>query len=109
VEINAASQINDPESIFNYYKNLIKLRHENDIIVYGRYDVLEIDHEELFIYTRTLEDKKLLVICNFTDKELELPVEIAKMAKENKGILVSNYTNNKTNQVAPYEAVVYWI
>jgi len=109
VSINAASQVNNPESIFSYYKNLIKLRHENDIIVYGRYDVLELENEELFIYTRTLDDKKLLVICNFTDKEIALPETIAEMANENKGILVSNYANNAVSGVAPYEAVVYWI
>ena len=50
VSINAASQVNDPESIFSYYKNLIKLRRENDIIVYGRYDVLELEDENLFIF-----------------------------------------------------------
>lgn len=109
VNINAESQINDPESIFSYYKNLIKLRHENDIIVYGRYDVLELDNEELFIYTRTLDNQKLLVICNFTDKEIELPAKVAEMANANKGILVSNYKKNAVTGVAPYEAVVYWI
>ena len=107
--INAASQVNDPESIFSYYKNLIKLRHENDIIVYGRYDVMEIDNEDLFIYTRTLDDKKLLVICNFTDKELELPEAVAEMAKANKGVLVSNYKDNAATKVKAYEAVVYWV
>lgn len=109
VTINASSQVNDPESVFSYYKNLIRLRHENDIIVYGRYDVMEIDNEDLFIYTRTLEDKKLLVICNFTDKELELPENVAEMAKKNKGILVSNYKENAVTKVAAYEAVVYWL
>lgn len=109
VNINASSQVNDPESIYNYYKNLIKLRHENDIIVYGRYDVLELDSEDLFIYTRILDDKKLLVICNFTDKDIELPTEIVEMTKKNQGILVSNYKKNAVTSVAPYEAVVYWI
>ena len=107
--INAASQVNDPESIFSYYKNLIKLRHENDIIVYGRYDILEADHEDLYIYTRTLDDQKLLVICNFRDREIELPAEVAEMAEANKGVLVSNYKENKIHSVAPYEAVVYWV
>ena len=106
--INAASQVNDPESIFSYYKQLIRLRKENDIIVYGKYELLEADHEDLFIYTRTLDDKKLLVICNFTDKEVALPEAIAAQTAANKGVLVSNYKEN-ASMLKPYEAVVYWV
>lgn len=108
--INAKSQVNDPESIFSYYKNLIKLRHENDIIVYGVYELLEAENEDLYIYTRTLDDKKLLVISNFTDKEVAVSAEVAEMINANKGILVSNY--NKTaasTTLQPYEAIVYWL
>ncbi len=107
--INAASQVDDPDSVFSFYKHLIELRHAHDIIVYGRYDVLEIDHEDLFIYTRTLEDKKLLVICNFRDYAIDLPETAAELAKNNHGVLVSNYTEHAVTSVAPYEAVVYWI
>ena len=108
-KINAASQVNDPESVYNYYKELIKARHENEIIVYGTYELLVPDHEELFIYKRTLDDKELLVICNFSDKEVEVPADIAAAASANKGILISNYKETAPTVVKPYEATVYWV
>lgn len=108
-EINVKAQINDPESIFSYYKKLIQLRRENDIIVYGTYELLEPDHEELYIYKRKLDEKELVVICNFSDKEVEIPAGISAAIDENKGILLSNYKETDTKLVKPYESTVYWV
>ena len=60
--INAAAQVNDPDSVFAYYKKLIALRHTNEVMVNGVYDVLIPDHPQIYAYTRTLGDKQLLVI-----------------------------------------------
>ncbi len=68
-EINAKAETADTASVFHYYKKLITLRKENPVIVYGKYELLLPDSEELFVYTRTLENEKLLVVCNFSDKE----------------------------------------
>ena len=106
--INAAAQVEDPESIYNYYKKLIQLRKQEEVIVYGTFDGLEDADENLYVYTRTLGDKKLLVICNFTEKELDVPVSLADMVKENQGILVGNYKES-SEKIRPYEAVVYWV
>lgn len=108
-KINVKAQINDPESIFSYYKKLIQLRRENDIIVYGTYELLEPDHEELYIYKRKLDEKELVVICNFSDKEVEIPAGISAAIDENKGILLSNYKETDTKLVKPYESTVYWV
>ena len=106
--INAAAQVEDPESIYNYYKKLIQLRKQEEVIVYGTFDGLEDADENLYVYTRTLGDKKLLVICNFTEKELDVPASLADMVKENQGILVGNYKES-SEKIRPYEAVVYWV
>ncbi|MEE1085575.1 MAG: alpha-glucosidase [Schaedlerella sp.] len=108
-KINAHAQVNDPESVFNYYKKLIQLRHENDIIVYGTYELLESEHEELFIYKRKFAGKELVVVCNFYENEVELPEAIAEMINSNKGVLISNYKEPGAEKVKPYEAAVYWI
>lgn len=107
-EINAAKQVNDPESVFSYYKKLIKLRHENDIVVYGRYELLEAESEELFAYTRTLGDEKLLVLCNFTDRDIELSEGILNLSKEENlsEVFISNYKDNDCSVLKPYEARV---
>jgi oligo-1,6-glucosidase len=64
--INAASQIGDPGSVFSFYKQLIHLRKEHPIIVYGDYELLLKDDEQLFAYRRSFEGKNLLVVCNFS-------------------------------------------
>ena len=68
-EINAKAETADPGSVFHYYKKLIALRKQNPVMVYGKYEPLLMESEELFAYTRTLEETKLLVVCNFCDHE----------------------------------------
>lgn len=76
-EINAAQQLEDPNSIFHYYQKLIRLRKEKDIIVYGEFEPIYRDDEQIFAYIRRQEQEKLLTVCNFSDKnaEMEIPEE----------------------------------
>ena len=76
-EINAAQQLKDPNSIFHYYQKLISLRKEKDIIVYGEFEPLYRDDEQIFAYTRKLDQEKLLTVCNFSERnaEMEIPEE----------------------------------
>ena len=105
-KINAKDQINREDSVFKYYQKLIKLRHESELIVYGTYDLLLADDPDIYAYTRTLDDDKLIVYCNFSEntREVELPEEFV-----NKKVLISNYSDAKANQkitLRPYEAIV---
>ena len=76
-EINAAQQLEDPNSIFHYYQKLIRLRKEKDIIVYGGFEPIYRDDEQIFAYIRKQDQEKLLTVCNFSDKnaEMEIPEE----------------------------------
>jgi oligo-1,6-glucosidase len=66
VEINAADQLDDPHSVFNHYRRLIALRHENPVVVDGDYRLLLPDDERVFAYVRTLGDTRLLVLANLS-------------------------------------------
>lgn len=68
-EINAKAETVNPDSVFHYYKKLIALRKQNPIMIYGKYEALLEDSDELFVYTRTFENEKLLVVCSFRDHE----------------------------------------
>ncbi len=108
-EINAQEQMAREDSVFHYYQKLIRLRKENAIIVYGTYDLLLPDDPELYVYTRTLEEEKLLVICNFygNTREYTLPEDWQPDAME---CLIGNYKEVKTGRtmtIRPYEAVVF--
>lgn len=104
--INAKAETADFNSVFHYYKKLIALRKENPIMVYGRYEALMEDSEELFVYTRTMEQEKLLVVCSFCDHETKftIPAEFVGTA-----CLISNMENayDKAEMILkPYEAFV---
>lgn len=108
-EINAREQMVRADSVFNYYKKLIRMRKENEIIVYGSYDLLLPDDPELYVYTRTLGDEKLLVICNFygNTREFELPEGWDPDRME---LMIGNYEKRdtaRTLEIRSYEAVVF--
>lgn len=105
--VNAKQQTTDPDSVFSYYKELIRLHHENDIIVYGEYELLEPQNEELFIYTRTWNNEQLMVLCNFTDKDVVIPAAVMAQIPADAQILISNHVGNLEAVLRPYEARVY--
>lgn len=101
-KINAKSQINNPDSIYNYYQKLIALRHEKDIIVYGDFEMLFPKSEEIFAYRRKLEKQELLVFCNFTKDTQQITMDI-----EGFHPLIHNYEEIDFPNLKPYEAIVF--
>lgn len=106
-EINARQQMNDPDSVFCYYQKLIKLRHELDVVVYGRYTLLAPDDKQLYLYTRSLGHEELLVACNFSAGEVKLPFQALDRIRPESRLLISNYKEHKKTLLQPYEAVVF--
>ena len=105
-EINAKSETADPDSVFHYYKKLIALRKQNPVIVYGRYELRLSDSEELYVYTRTLDNEKLLVVCNFSGRETDFAIPDEFVGK---ACLISNAENTYDKAdiiLKPYEAFV---
>ena len=105
-KINAKDQVSREDSVFKYYQKLIRLRHNSDLIVYGTYDLILADDKDIYAYTRTLGDEKLIVYCNFSEntREVELPEEFT-----NGKIFISNYDDAAVNEkitLRPYEAIV---
>lgn len=106
-EINAREQLQRPDSVFHYYQKLIQLRKQHEIIVYGKYELLDGTNPDVYAYTRTLDNEKLLIVCNFTSKETDYP--IPEMYKDG-SCLISNYPDNTIgNTLRPYEAYVLHI
>lgn len=107
-EINARAETNDPDSVFHYYKKLIALRRQYPVIVYGKYELLLEDSEQLFVYTRTYENEKLLTVCSFSEQECSfwIPEEF-----QNASCIITNTNNlyqNETLKLKPYEAFVLY-
>ena len=103
-KINVADQLKREDSVFHYYQKLIRLRKENEIIVYGNYELLLPEDENIFAYTRTLDNQKLLVVCNFSKSEQKFDFS----GYENAKVLISNYDRDVREDgiLKPYEATV---
>ena len=106
--INVETQIADENSVRSYYKKLIALRKTHPIIVYGDYTLLLPDDEQIFAYQRTLEEQKLLVLCNFSGDTTK-QVCLHEWGMEDAQLLLSNLPVDESDAFAlnPYEARVY--
>ena len=107
-KINAAQQLEDPDSVFHYYQKLIRLRKEKDIIVYGEFEPLYREDEQIFAYTRKQDQEKLLTVCNFSDKNAE--VEVPEEFKDAECLITNLGRKEFEGKIVlnPYEAFVLY-
>lgn len=103
-EVNVASEVNDSNSILNHYKELIKLRKNNDVFLNGYYELLLADDEEVFACKRITDEQELLVICNFYENTIERELEDLIGDSE---LVLANYDVKDINTLKPYEARMY--
>lgn len=107
-DINVSGQNKDPNSVLNHFRKMVKLRKENEVLVYGKYDLLQAEHPDIYAYTRTLNDEKVLVLLNFTNHESKIELPEIKMILEP---LINNYktvdATEKTIILQPYQAILF--
>lgn len=110
VNTNVADEENDPDSVLNYYRKLIALRHADKAFVYGTYKDYYPRDKRLMCYIRESQYGTLFVVANFADKYVKfaVPKEIANQCFT---FVTSNYDDTPqtlTNcTLRPYEAAVY--
>ena len=109
-KINAQQELEDKDSIFHYYKNLISLRKQYDVIAYGDFKELDRKSKDIFAYERKYQGEKLLVVSNFYGKETKWnsPYELEGYEK-----LLGNYEGvqieqNKEISLRPYETMILY-
>lgn len=110
-EINVEASEKDNNSILNFYRSMIKIRSENQALLYGTFTIHDMENEDIFSYFREDENDCFFIMLNFLDNEtvLNLPERI-----KNKKVPVTtgNYINNGKIQLSaeyklnPYEAIV---
>ena len=102
--INAAAQVDDPDSVYSYYKKLVALRKQRPVISEGQIEFLYKDDPDLLAYRRWDGDSQLLVLCNLTGHEA--PVQLPAQWQD-AGVLLGNYPDAApAAALRPYEALV---
>ena len=110
--INAAAQIGDEDSVYNYYRKLISLRKEYPIIVNGDFELVGEDDAAVFTYLRHWKDQILWVACNFTDRMQKIVSPSSNHTEYRKwDVICTNYSPSGDAfekgqiELRPYEAV----
>lgn len=99
--INAQSEVNDPDSLYNYYKRLIQCYHDHaDIVRQAEFRPMYEEYPGLFAYEREVNGKGLLVIVNFTNEKL-------MFQKIDQKCVLCNYHETESEWLQPYEARIY--
>lgn len=105
-EINVEKDRQSKKSVFKYYQDLIKLRHNEDILTEGTYKELIPEDENVFAYKRDLNDKHWLVLVNLTSKTIPMADLKSDEIKNYSKIIIHNYEGQEEKQLRPYEAVI---
>ena len=105
IEINAKDNLEDPDSVFACYQKLIALRKSYPVFVDGHFRLLLEEDENFFAYMREDENSELLVVVNFFDQQVNLPLELDL---QDYTILYQNYKDTSGNLYRPYEARIYY-
>lgn len=73
-EWNVEVQSKDPNSVNSFYKELFRLRNNHLVLVYGDFNYVDFDNEEVFAYTKEHEGDKVLVILNYSGKNVTFAI-----------------------------------
>ncbi|MFP2994460.1 alpha-glucosidase [Spongiivirga sp. MCCC 1A20706] len=109
--VSVSTQEKDPYSVLNYFKQMTAVRKANKALIYGEYQIIDETHEQIYAYTRTLNDERFLVLLNFSTESsvFTLPSSVNYNATK---LIISNdrVKDDKTYKeflLLPYQALVY--
>ena len=103
MQINAEAEMENPDSVYHFYKKLVHLRKEYPVFADGEFRLLLPEDEAVFAYTRTDQKSRMLVCANFTGSTVKCPLtDEWKDAKT----LIHNYAGEIGEEMRPYEAVI---
>ncbi len=108
--INVKRQQNDPHSVFHFYKKMIRLRKEHEVLVYGMYDLILENDQAIYAYTRTLGHEQAVVIVNLSPKSVLYRYDAIKLSSDHLALQnyeVKPHKNATRFKLRPYEARVY--
>tara|TARA_E500000318_G_scaffold60398_2_gene56053 strand:- start:12692 stop:14446 length:1755 start_codon:yes stop_codon:yes gene_type:complete len=110
VDINVENENSDSNSVLNHFRKMTELRKENPILIYGAYELVAPEHPTIYAYTRNLDDKKVLVLLNFSKESSQI-----KLKEEwvDPSILINNYSDldfiDDSIKLKPYQAVILYM
>ncbi|WP_163712770.1 glycoside hydrolase family 13 protein [Mangrovibacterium lignilyticum] len=107
--VNVAVEEGDPNSCLSYFRKMVKLRKESPVLVYGRYEIIDPENKQVYAYSRTLNDEKLLVVLNFSQDTVDFQLPEGMKAEEEISCNLETGGEFINGQITlkPYQASVY--
>jgi oligo-1,6-glucosidase len=107
-EINVANSLKDDQSVLNFYKDMIKIRKDNQVLNVGEYHLLKSD-SEIFAYTKSDTEKAFMIILNCSPDERVFNHELLNAENER---IIGNYPDpvnikDCSLKLKGYEAVLF--
>lgn len=109
-QINVESALSNKNSVYYYYKKLIELRKEKDIISDGLYTPILEDHPRVFAYLRKYKDQVLINLNNFYKEEVEIDLSAILPDYKDFSYLLGNYGNREMKEkiiLRAYESISF--
>ncbi len=101
--LNANNQYDDPGSVFNHYRALIKLRKTSRAVVTGDFERLDAGDASVFAFTRTEVGTEIRVIANLSDNPMSIDPGLIPHGSQQ---ILGNYGDHQGTQLRPWEAIV---
>ncbi|WP_416826545.1 glycoside hydrolase family 13 protein [Ectobacillus polymachus] len=110
LSVNVKMEIENPNSVFQFYKAMIRLRKQHELFVYGTYDLLLPEDKQIYAYTRTLGKDTAVIITNLSDQAAHYHCYKHKLSSEH--LVLANYKVKAHDGIVscilqPYEARIY--
>lgn len=103
-EVNAASQVNDDKSLYNFWKKALLVRKEHkDLLIYGSMEILDFDNQNIFSYVKTSGKDKAYVVLNFTSESQAFEPKVEGKLE----LVLTNDESSTESKLAPYEGRLY--
>jgi oligo-1,6-glucosidase len=109
VEVNVEAATADPDSVLHHYRALVRLRHEEPVVAHGDFTMLLPDDEQVYAFTRALEDEELLIAANFSGEPVHADLDVAawvdaEVVLDNVG--PSGDAGSWSGRLEPWQAIV---
>jgi oligo-1,6-glucosidase len=108
-EINAAAQVDDPESVFAHHQRLIDLRHTDPVVTDGEFALLLPEHEQVWAFLRSTAAAQLLVAANMSSDPVEVTLPVGDQWAQAEVVLANLPGAHHTPpalSLRPWESVV---
>jgi len=110
-QVNVAIEEQDAKSELSYFKRIVALRKSSPVLIYGDYEVYDIENPDVYCYVRTEQKDKVLVLLNFSTKNLNYSLD-KSIDASNAKMLINNYdvitaVNQNSVQLKPWQALIF--